>query len=508
MIKSIERSIVVNAGKTTSQGVLITLEEKLINEPISNWDKILKNYTGNAVYIIPTHKLHLTQAENNKLNKGELIFKSGKTYQFLNLVLVEHTAYKKVGNTDYVLSYQFSNPNQIINDYINPAVTLILKYFSSKPKNQWNVEASTLEKIYGFQLQIYDTNNPNLPSEIVNALSTKPLVFSTTQHTSNIDKIYYAFNQGILEIGPINHLAISGRITDVMYYFILIFFILTFGIILFLTFLFVKNMRKIYQTTENFSHGKFNLREKIPSTSVLYGMHSNINAMGDKLQQLIESKKNMSRFVAHEIRTPLYTMDLALNALIQVEKLPKETDDYVVSLKEDIQQLNELVSLFLLYSQSSEQELKINKRYLNLKDWLNTLMARHQISNKNIQLSLEDSDDISVHFDPKLLKHAIENILVNAVKFAKSKVVVSLFSHQENTIITIDDDGHGVDPEDWEKIFDAFFTSTHSEVFGGHIGLGLSIAKSIVELHSGKVFIDNSPVGGCRFIIELPNKSI
>jgi len=334
------------------------------------------------------------------------------------------------------------------------------------------------------------------------------LVFETNKNTSQIGTIYYAFNGGILKIGPLSYLPITARISDVIYYFILVFFILSLGLIIFFSFLFIRNMKKIYKTTEHFSQGNFNVSEKISPASVLYGLHENINVMGEKLQQLIESKKNMSRFVAHEIRTPLYTMQLTLDAIVDIKNLPEEADEYIISLKEDIKQINDLVALFLLYSQSSDFDLKIKKERLNLKNWLKAIVERHQLSNLKIEFNMAGSDDRDVYFDPKLLKHAVENILVNAAKFANSKVTVSLLIDKKNTTIVIDDDGRGIVDEDREKAFEAFSTLGQSESFGGHIGLGLSIAKSIVQLHSGQIFIDRSPLGGCRFFIKLPNASL
>lgn len=506
-LKSVENDIVINAGKTTSQGVLINLEKKLISNPKSSWDKIIKNNKNNAIYIISIHNLKLTPIQKANLNVGDIVFQSGATYQFLNLVIVEHTAYKKIGNTSYALAYYFSSPDQFISHYMNPAMKLIVEDLLSKPESVWNDEVLRLGKIYGFPLQVYQNKSNKLPSNIISSLATRRLVFETNKNTSQIAIIYYAFNGGILRIGPLSYLPIKGRISDVIYYFMLTFFILSLFLIIFLSLLFVKNIKKIYQTTENFSRGNFNFRAKIGTTSVLYGLQANINVMGVKLQRLIESKKNMSRFVAHEIRTPLYTMQLALDSIADIKGLPVETDDYVVSLKDDVKQLNDLVALFLLYSQSSSHELKIKKERLNLENWLKAIIERHQLSNIKIQFNLAGSKDVDVYFDPKLLKHAVENVIVNAVKFANSKVIVSLLINQENIMMSIDDDGPGIVDADREKAFEAFSTLGQSESFGGHIGLGLSIAKSIVQLHSGEIFIDHSPFGGCRFVIKLPNAS-
>ncbi len=507
-LKSVENNIVINAGKIVSQGVLIDLDNKLINSSKSRWDKIIKNNADNTITIISIHDLKLTSTQKNKLNAGEIIFTSGTTYQFLNLVIVEHKAYKKIGNTPYALAYYFSNPDQTVRHYINPAIKLIVNDLISKPENTWNEEALRLEKIYGFPLHVYKNKNGELPSKIISSLTTGKLAFETNKNTSQIGTIYYAFNGRVLKIGPLSYLPITGRISDVIYYFILGFFILSLSLIIFFSVLFIRNMKKIYQTTKHFSHGNFNFRAKIAATSVLYGLYANINIMGEKLQRLIESKKTMSRFVAHEIRTPLYTMQLALDFIVDIKGLPVETDDYIVSVKDDIKQINDLLALFLLYSQSSDHELKIKKERLNLKYWLTAIIERHQLSNNKIQFNLTGADDIEVYFDPKLLKHAIENIIVNAAKFANSKVIVSLQINPKNILITIEDDGPGIVDEDREKAFEAFSTLGQSESFGGHIGLGLFIAKSIIQLHSGKIFIDHSPLGGCRFVINLPNASL
>ncbi|HHT9778318.1 TPA: sensor histidine kinase, partial [Legionella pneumophila] len=108
-LKSVETEIVIDAGKTMSQGLLISLENELINNPESSWDAIIKKKTDNVVHLIAIDSLKLTTTQKNQLNSGEIIFLSGITYQFLNLVIVQHTAYKKIGNTSYALAYYFSD---------------------------------------------------------------------------------------------------------------------------------------------------------------------------------------------------------------------------------------------------------------------------------------------------------------------------------------------------------------------------------------------------------------
>ncbi|HCX3496707.1 TPA: sensor histidine kinase, partial [Legionella pneumophila] len=156
-LKSVETKIIVNAGQTMSQGLLISLEKELINNPKSNWDAIIKKKTDNLIHLIVIDSLKLTLKQNNQLNNGEIIFLSGTTYQFLNEVIVEHTAYKKIGNTPYALAYNFSDPGEIIFNYMNPVLIQIVQHLLSKSKNTWSNELLQLEKIYGFPLHVYKT---------------------------------------------------------------------------------------------------------------------------------------------------------------------------------------------------------------------------------------------------------------------------------------------------------------------------------------------------------------
>ena len=119
-----------------------------------------------------------------------------------------------------------------------------------------------------------------MPAHILNTLKSKPLAFKTKPNSSQIDIIYYPFRTGVLKIGPLKYLSLTTRISDVIGYFVLSFFFLGFFLILFISLLFVRNMKKIYQITEKFSQGVFTYHDKIRSTSVLYGLYSNIMKMG------------------------------------------------------------------------------------------------------------------------------------------------------------------------------------------------------------------------------------
>jgi len=507
-LKSVETKIVTNAGQTMSQGVLIGLEKELINNPKSKWDAIIKKKTDNVIHLIAIDSLKLSSKQNNQLNNGGIIFLSGTTYQFLNEVIVEHTAYKKIGNTSYALAYNFSDPSQITFNYMNPVLKQIVQHLLSKSKNIWGNELLKLEKIYGFPLCFYKANSTHLPSNIINSLSTKRLVFETNKNSSQIAILYYKFSDGILKIGPLSYPSFMARISDVMYYFIVAFFSLSLCLIAFFSLLFVRNMKKVYQITKNFSQGNFDFNRKIGATSVLYGLYINIIQMGERLKELIESHKQMCRFVAHEIRTPLSTIQMATDSIKRKNAEDVLLNKQVSSIQEDIADINRIVSTFLIYSKMHSSKLKLKQSKIDIIVWLRKLLEPYSSSIFEITLHAHELNSLEAYIDEDILKHAVANLITNAMKFAVHHISITISLDNSHILIHVDDDGPGLPDDGGDDIFSEYTIAEDAGIGDKHIGLGLAIVKKVVNLHAGRVIATQSPIlKGARFTMILPRYS-
>ncbi|CZH49022.1 ATP-binding protein [Legionella pneumophila serogroup 1] len=504
-LKSFETEIVINAGKTTSRGLLISLENELINNPKSNWDAIIKKKTDNVIHLKAVDSLKLTSTQKNQLNNGEIIFLSGRTYQFLNLVIVEHTAYKKIGNTSYALAYYFSDPGQVIFHYMNPTLKQIVEHLLLKPKNTWNKELLKLAEIYGFPLHVYKTRSQHLPSDVINSLSTKRLVFETNKNSSQIVILYYSFSGGILKIGPLSYLPVMARISDVMYYFIGTFFFISLCLIALFSLLFVRNMKKVYQITKNFSQGNFDFHRKIGTTSVLYGLYRNIIQMGEQLKELIESHKQLCRFVAHEIRTPLSTIQMATDSIKRKNAEDALLNKQINSIQEDIADMNRLVSTFLIYSKMHSNELKLKQSETDIIVWLRKLLESYSSSTFEITFHSNELNSLKAYIDENILKHAVTNLITNAMKFAEHTISLTISLDNSHILLHVDDDGPGLPDDGADDIFSEYTIAEDAGIGDKHIGLGLAIVKKVVNLHGGKVMATQSPIlKGARFTIVLP----
>ena len=99
----------------------------------------------------------------------------------------------------------------------------------------------------------------------------------------------------------------------------------------------------------------------------------------------------------------------------------------------------------------------------------------------------------------------VQNLLTNAVRHARSRVAVGVVERDHTITLTVEDDGPGIDPADRDRVFDRFarLDDARSRDRGG-AGLGLSIAKAIVDAHDGTITVDDSALGGASFQVRLP----
>lgn len=481
---------------------LLNSNESLKKRSISNYNDELKKLfprNNNAAQIIDMNSQSFTEKEKKQLLAGAIVYKDGKNLMFLTYSLHDVYAYKRVGKSDYILKIQVgTSMNEIIQNSTYMMRTLILNTLNTLPMNQWNEALDKLILQYQIPLKFTSINSKKIQDEVDYDIPSKENPITTFYFKiPNSDKM--------VSVGPLHYPYFSLRSSKIQIYFVLTITLLAVFFVAFLTWLFSRNSAKIHKLTEEYSQGNFDYNVNLNRFSTLIGIYKNVVAMGNKINLLMQSQQNMARFVAHEVRTPLYTIQLALDSLKNLENQSSEEQEHIESIEEDIQELNGLINSFLLYSQSTTHELTINKELLNLREWLDNLLKSHQSYEVKILFNYQKNDNELILFDPKLLYHAVNNIISNALKFAHKKIMINLEYQNKSVVIRIEDDGPGVAESDREKIVEPFTTLNSKDTSGKHIGLGLSITKSILNLHDGMLAIDDSKtLKGASFSIILP----
>ncbi len=234
-----------------------------------------------------------------------------------------------------------------------------------------------------------------------------------------------------------------------------------------------------------------------------------------KSQQLRELDKLKSQFfadISHELRTPLTLILEPLERLFN-SKLNMDCESVKEQKEMILRNSNRLLSLInqlLDVSRMESSKIPIRPELVQILPFLhrNIALYSEELKRKNIQLTLHSTALSSeVYIDPQNMDKVIGNLINNAMKFTpdKGKISILLDENDAEFIITVKDTGIGIDTEELANIFDRFYQVRDKEIkpIEG-FGIGLSIAKEIIELHHGSIDVSSTPGEGTAFSIHLP----
>ena len=227
---------------------------------------------------------------------------------------------------------------------------------------------------------------------------------------------------------------------------------------------------------------------------------ADFNLMGERLQNLIKSQRQLLRDVSHELRSPLARLQIAL-ALAE-RGSQDEREALWPRLHRDCERLDTLINEILTLArldqvQEPKQKVSIRDVLQQLKDDVDLLQPE-----QHIQINSVEAYDYNGW--PDLLQRALDNLLRNAVRFnpVPQPIYIDLQRHSSNLSITIRDHGPGVAEEWLEQLGDSFFRVPGQSQQG--YGLGLAIAKRAIEQHAGQLTFSNHPEGGFIARVQLP----
>lgn len=230
--------------------------------------------------------------------------------------------------------------------------------------------------------------------------------------------------------------------------------------------------------------------------------------------ELEEARRSLVAAVSHDLRTPLASVMAAAEALSDgIVSDPPTVRRYLASIKNDAERLRALIDDLFELSLIDAGNLRLDLELTSLSDLISDTVESmgHQARQKQIKLSGRVSGDlIPVLADPLKIQRVILNLAQNAIRHTPSDGSVSLDAREEESAVavSVEDTCGGLQPQDLSHLFEPFYRGDPARLRdGGGAGLGLSIAKGIVEAHGGRIWVENSPSKGCRFSFTLPHPS-
>jgi len=239
----------------------------------------------------------------------------------------------------------------------------------------------------------------------------------------------------------------------------------------------------------------------------LHHLSVTLNKMLDKIESLIKQEKQFTQDASHELRTPVSVILAQGEYLLDIAKDDKEKE-LARNIVEEANKITNLVSSLLLLSRIDQQRQRFNKENVDIGVATDVAISTltSLASEKEISLITNIPEGTFVEADETLLISVLTNLISNGIKYGKKSghVIISSKKIDKNIEVTVSDDGIGISKEHIDKIWQRFYRvdDVRNDEYGSR-GLGLSMVKSIIELHGGKITVESKPNEGTKFKFTL-----
>lgn len=238
-----------------------------------------------------------------------------------------------------------------------------------------------------------------------------------------------------------------------------------------------------------------------------------LNEMTKALWGRVDAIQDFAADVAHELKNPLTSLKSAIETLMRVEDEEKR-GRLLAIIEQDFRRIDLLISDISEASRVDAELSKMTPEIIAIEKFLREIVEMYEAQNNDLSFSFSCSDKtILVEGNPARLAQVFHNIIENAISFSppRGTVSIAIMGQAEKVEIAIADEGKGIQTTDFDKIFKRFYTERLDQKdFGTHSGLGLSIARQIIEGHNGTLTAENivnrqgGECRGAKFSIMLP----
>lgn len=230
----------------------------------------------------------------------------------------------------------------------------------------------------------------------------------------------------------------------------------------------------------------------------------------EALRQSDELKSALLASVSHDLRTPLTSIRASVDSLLDetIEWDRTTLREFHLIISEEVNRLTKLVKNLLEMARIEAGELKLSKRWESVSEIFNNVLIRcaPSISNHPVSVELGSSTPL-VKVDSRLVAEALANLVENAAKYSPpgTEIVLSARIKDDKLIIKVKDQGIGIAREEAERVFDKFYRSARLPGLNTEgTGMGLSIARGLIEAHEGRVWVESELGKGATFSFAIP----
>jgi two-component system OmpR family sensor kinase len=344
-------------------------------------------------------------------------------------------------------------------------------------------------------------------------IARKDLILPLKQQTS-LDKNHYLYlydkkqrivwyvelgDNKLLQIGPVG--VIKAPESSVIPYLMLLAIVgLPVGL---WSFLLWRDFSKLSHACEAVDGSQdFNLSS--PSKSFFLPVTDTLKVMQQRIEHLLSAQQELTSSVSHEFRTPLARLKFGI-AMLEETLQSEKGQHYLTNMQADISELEALVCEMLEYARLDSQQPSLARSDVDLAALTQSVINKLNFAS-GIEFNAVLPQALVYKCDAHFIARVMQNLVGNALKYAVSRVDVTLKAQGDAIYFIVEDDGEGILKSDRESVFKPFTRLDKSrDKSTGGFGLGLAIVAKIVSWHKGHYSITDSSLGGAKFIVTLPN---
>lgn len=272
----------------------------------------------------------------------------------------------------------------------------------------------------------------------------------------------------------------------------------------------VRPIHKITGAIENVTEGYSDDVLHVDTFTETRQLSEAFNKMLGRLKILDESREEFVSNVSHELKTPMTSMKVLADSLLEQDNVPVEMyQEFMQDIAKEIDRENQIITDLLSLVKMDRSGQTMNIQTMNINDLLEQILKRLKpiAEKKNVEMVMESFRPVNAEIDETKFTLAVSNLVENAIKYNRENgwVHVSLNADHKYFYVKVEDSGIGIPEQDQAHIFERFYRvdKSHSREIGG-TGLGLAIARNAVLVHRGSIKVYSNEGEGTTFTVRIP----
>ncbi|MGO0693432.1 ATP-binding protein [Pseudomonas guariconensis] len=268
-----------------------------------------------------------------------------------------------------------------------------------------------------------------------------------------------------------------------------------------------RDLERLKETARRLGQGQMAERTHISPRSNIGELAGVFDTMASDLERHVNQQRELLNAVSHELRTPLTRLDFGLVLLF--DEVPPPCRKRLLELVGHVRELDELVLELLSYSRLQNADQARERVEVSLLELVDSVLGgfAEELDGRGIQWEVRAETRLPRFvLDPRLTARAVQNLVRNAMRYCDESLLLRLRAEEDGAcLVTVEDDGIGIPPEERERIFQPFYRLDRSwDRSTGGFGLGLAISRRAIEGQGGTLTVAQSALGGAQFRIRLP----